>query len=61
MIVYFKSGDCVELNSGGPKMTVKQEANHNGEVVCAWFDGTKLKQASFATATIKHCKEPKAK
>ena len=29
-------GDVVILNSGGPKMTVK-ELNSNGRVTCCWF------------------------
>ncbi len=33
----FKAGDVVELNSGGPVMTIL-EVKNNGWVVCEWFD-----------------------
>jgi uncharacterized protein YodC (DUF2158 family) len=43
----FKVGDVVQLNSGGPKMTVAN-VQTDGNVRCAWFspDG-KLENAVF--------------
>jgi uncharacterized protein YodC (DUF2158 family) len=36
----FKSGDIVQLKSGGPKMTVAMVAEDNGSIIvhCSWFD-----------------------
>ena len=36
----FKRGDLVELNSGGPAMTVV-ECDERGNVLCRWFPGGK--------------------
>ena len=47
----FKSGDIVRLNSGGPRMTVKEYKF--GTVVCQWFTGGKLQEGVFAEASIK--------
>ena len=51
------AGDVVTLKCGGPKMTVEMIGEHpamSGEekVCCAWFDGTKLKNAWFFEATL---------
>ena len=52
----FKAGDVVELNSGGPDMTVESvkgvflEKDH---VECIWFDGHKLRSRSFATVMLR--------
>lgn len=35
----FKKGDKVELNSGGPVMTVKEIDGEN--VVCEWFNASR--------------------
>jgi uncharacterized protein YodC (DUF2158 family) len=34
----FKIGDVVELNSGGPKMTVAASPADDGTVLCIWFN-----------------------
>jgi uncharacterized protein YodC (DUF2158 family) len=46
----FKTGDVVQLKSGGPKMTVKQYTARDtgGSIVrCQWFEGGKHQEASF--------------
>ena len=46
----FKTGDVVQLKSGGPKMTVKQYtalASGGSNVRCQWFEGGKHQEASF--------------
>lgn len=40
-----KVGDCVRLNSGGPVLVVTSVADDL--LICHWFDGKNLKQASF--------------
>jgi uncharacterized protein YodC (DUF2158 family) len=45
----FKSGDFVQLKSGGPKMTVTGPAEFKpGYYACKWFAGTKLNHGQFA-------------
>ena len=43
-----KSGDVVQLKTGGPLMTVDRyvlgAGNPPTTVVCVWFDGTELKE-----------------
>jgi uncharacterized protein YodC (DUF2158 family) len=48
----FKTGDIVQLISGGPKMTVKEYSESLSEdspdrVICQWFAGSKLEQGHF--------------
>jgi uncharacterized protein YodC (DUF2158 family) len=39
----FMPGDLVQLNSGGPKMSVRRPGDDNPEfVACFFFDGSKL-------------------
>jgi uncharacterized protein YodC (DUF2158 family) len=39
----FMPGDLVQLNSGGPKMSVRGPGDDNPEfVACFFFDGSKL-------------------
>jgi uncharacterized protein YodC (DUF2158 family) len=46
----FKSGDVVQLRSGGPKMTV---ASINGpKVVTTWFVSNKLQRGMFSADTL---------
>lgn len=46
----FKPGDVVELNSGGPPMTVVGFVRDKPDVaVCSWLDGTD----QFHIATLK--------
>jgi len=43
----FKVGDIVQLKSGGPKMTVTDDASVGGFIRCNWFAGAKLNHGSF--------------
>ena len=44
----FKTGDIVQLKSGGPKMTVEGYDAINGRLVqCQWFAGSKLSDGYF--------------
>jgi uncharacterized protein YodC (DUF2158 family) len=46
----YKIGDIVELNSGGPRMTVSQLGSPIDEVSrvqCQWFAGSKQQEAWF--------------
>ena len=46
----FKTGDVVQLKSGGPKMTVKEYtalASGGSNVRCQWFDGSKSQKDWF--------------
>lgn len=54
----FKSGDLVELLSGGPVMTVQnvdtlQSGKGKNVYRCQWFNGKKLEYGNFHEATIK--------
>jgi uncharacterized protein YodC (DUF2158 family) len=49
----FKSGDTVQLKSGGPTMTI-HTVNSDGSMFCQWFDkGDVLKQGEFQPAQLK--------
>lgn len=50
----FKVGEKAKLKSGGPIMTIKENKEtyfttkeFRGEVVCTWFDGSKLEAKLF--------------
>lgn len=45
-----KIGDIVQLNSGGPKMTVRK-AEHD-LVHCQWFAGSKLEGGAFPLDSV---------
>ena len=65
----YKTGDKVQLISGGPDMTVKgvigesltkmenyaltTSGFENGDVYCQWFNGNKLEGAGFKKAMLK--------
>ena len=55
MDLAFKPGDVVQLNSGGPKMTV-EAVQSDGTLRCVWFheDG-KQDQRSFCTSRASRC------
>lgn len=43
MLETFSPGDLVQLNSGGPKMTVRGPGDDNPQfIACLLFDGSKL-------------------
>jgi uncharacterized protein YodC (DUF2158 family) len=46
-----KTGDLVELKSGGPKMTIIGLSLH-GFVICRWFDGESLSRARFFPSNV---------
>lgn len=48
----FNVGDLVELNSGGPVMTVKSIAR-DGSIYGQWFAGKKLEQGNFPAESLK--------
>lgn len=50
-----KVGDVVQLNSGGPKMTVTLVGDSYGTptVWCVWFEGTKKIEGQFPIGTVK--------
>jgi len=50
----FRVGDIVQLQSGGPSMTViKVPDSQAGSYVCAWFDGTTAKEGSYSGAALR--------
>jgi uncharacterized protein YodC (DUF2158 family) len=48
-----KAGDVVQLNSGGPKMTVSW-IDELGNAWCVWFDNAKQQGASFPLTSLKY-------
>ena len=50
MAQQLKSGDAVQLKSGGPKMTVSGPTGRHkpGYYDCKWFAGSKLNEGEFA-------------
>ena len=47
----FKPGDVVQLQSGGPRMTIEKiEGQH---VFCRWFKERETKQEAFDMAALK--------
>lgn len=56
----FKVGDVVELNSGGPPMTVSDIKVSSG-VTCMWINNNKVESAIFTLAMLKPYKQPSRK
>jgi uncharacterized protein YodC (DUF2158 family) len=58
----FKKGDVVELNSGGPRMTIADLGDYspmgpeNG-AKCVWFEKTTRKEHVFDVAVLKASNE----
>lgn len=49
----FKPGDIVQLKSGGPKMTVKESASTDKNIIyCQWFAGSKLESGAFRSESL---------
>ena len=49
----FKPGEIVQLKSGGPKMTVKDSAPTDTNVIfCQWFAGSKLEAGVFRSESL---------
>jgi uncharacterized protein YodC (DUF2158 family) len=55
--IMFKTGDIVQLKSGGPEMTVKGPLGTSGDsskiLICQWFGGKKLEQGHFLPDSLK--------
>jgi uncharacterized protein YodC (DUF2158 family) len=47
----FDIGTIVNLNSGGPDMTVER-VYENSAMRCVWFDGGLLREADFRPGTV---------
>ncbi len=60
MAEQFKSGDVVQLKSGGPKMTIAKLHEWQGqmEANCDWFEGTKMQSGSFPLSSLKFPEQP---
>lgn len=54
----YSVGSVVQLNSGGPAMTVKE--SHSNSSTCSFFDGQgEADEMSVPDACLKEYKEPK--
>jgi uncharacterized protein YodC (DUF2158 family) len=53
MMADFKAGEVVQLVSGGPKMTVEDQDDLDGEVRCKWFAGAKLNSGYFQPESLR--------
>lgn len=51
--VALKVGDVVQLNSGGPMMTVR-EHYEDDKWACTWFDGAEVYSDVFPAAVLNH-------
>jgi uncharacterized protein YodC (DUF2158 family) len=47
----FRVGDVVQLNSGGPEMTISFILP-TGKVFCVWFDGSEKREETFPPEAI---------
>lgn len=56
----FKPGDKVQLNVGGPPMSVK-EYTYKDSVRCTWFAGKKHEEGVFVEETLVPYVDPKDK
>ena len=54
----FKKGDIVQLKSGGPKMTIEDDAAYGGNVNVCWFAGSKMETKSVDPEALKMFEEP---
>ena len=63
MAAEFKTGDVVQLKSGGPKMTVTGYSSTGGraEVYCTWFAGAKSDGGFFPVDAVVKVPEEKLK
>ncbi|MGA9057478.1 MAG: DUF2158 domain-containing protein [Terriglobia bacterium] len=55
-----KTGDVVQLKSGGPRMTVSEVGRSMGGVPtawCDWFEGNKALKGSFPISSLKRSEE----
>ena len=59
----FKTGDLVQLKSGGPTMTVKSapdDSTYSDEYHCVWFAGSKLSDGHFLADSLLSVDENKS-
>jgi len=56
----FKTGDKVQLKSGGPIMTVNN-IGKNGEIYCLWFAGDKYEKGHFPPGSLQLVVKPHKK
>jgi uncharacterized protein YodC (DUF2158 family) len=54
-----KSGDVVQLKSGGPLMTVRVVFSEH-EILCEWFDGPNRKEGKFEGSVLTVAAQPQA-
>jgi uncharacterized protein YodC (DUF2158 family) len=60
--VTYQIGDIVQLKSGGPKMTVKENsAMVGGDLLCQWFSGSKLNHGYFDPETLQRVEDATSK
>jgi len=45
--VEFSIGDVVQLNSGGPDMSIYYISENTRDISCQWFAGKKLEEGTF--------------
>jgi uncharacterized protein YodC (DUF2158 family) len=48
----FPIGARVQLNSGGPVMSVEDHNAHANRIECVWFSGRKLERDNFPPETL---------
>lgn len=48
-----KTGDVVQLKSGGPRMTYEGKSEMLGDAICVWFDGPKKMRDGFSHSSLK--------
>ena len=53
----WKTGDLVQLKSGGPPMTVREVSDQGVE--CRWFDKDRLRSEMFVDGEVEAGKSPK--
>jgi len=56
MVQSYKTGDLVQLKSGGPAMTVKEaigDGLDGGDYLCQWFGGSTLKEGVFPANSLR--------
>lgn len=61
VVAALQPGMVVRLKSGGPKMTVKSQADPEADVWCLWFDGNTLQTECFGVYTLVSVEEGKKK